>query len=1025
MNRSIDPHEAALLRLSGEGRFSEVMKLGGSRLTDPTQSCLSYELLAKAAARTGSIGHLADQFRDLVRESPGEDLLLVGYAFALQELHADEQAFSLLASVVRRGPPCQRVTEAFLDVSQRVGRLRDAEELLSQLLATRPTDGFLLFAWAYLWDLRGDAGRALTAYQDAIFKGAPSALTYLHYSRLLINTGQFERAFFASRIGIQIAQDSLRPETLTALLASAGITLDWLERDRESEQAFQQALVVAREYNLFPLEVGILLGRANLARSRGRMDVSLTYLREARAREGRIFVPRDRAAYLDRLGRTLTGLGRQEEARAAFRESLLLARADNRPGLELESQINLALDLGEREIGSALSSLRAALQRAEELEDGRLQSRALLGLGALHERMGNYRLSLQFYQQALGLIRRADDRRAEAIALGNIGLVHFRSNLPSQALLYSARALQLARSLKNLSLEARLLQGFAAALAGLGNFQQSERLYREAKDVASKLSAPGLEALVVAGWARIVLELGRTQDAKEGFEEALDLARSTDSTLVRVQALFGLGQCHRREGDLNQARDRFEQALEVVESFRQNIGAQTERMSYLETRAQIYASLASVLVELDRLKPEEDYREQAFQVVERSRSRALLDTLLASGGETEEARAHLRTAAGGHGSLTSASIRSRVLQDDELFLEFALGNSGSYLWALSRDDFIVASLPPRRAIEKLSRSFLETIASPPRAPANTFGRHLPLAAELFDVLLAPVRPLLSQARHLIVSPDGILHHLPFEALTTPGGRGTPRYLLAMTPISYVPSASVLAWLRARPRSEGPPLEFLGVAHPGGWSMETASGQEGQGGLGATDLPAIPFASAEVQGVAGLFASSKRRIYLGSEASERVIKKTDLRRFRIVHFAAHAASDEIFPERSAIYLAPDKTGVEDGVLRMGEVLDLSLASDLVVLSGCRTGVGQVLRAEGTVGFTWAFLSAGSSSLVVSRWNVNDRSTSELMQSFYQQMAGGESRAAALRKAKQSLLNSERKAYHHPYYWAPFVLVGLGQ
>jgi CHAT domain-containing protein len=79
----------------------------------------------------------------------------------------------------------------------------------------------------------------------------------------------------------------------------------------------------------------------------------------------------------------------------------------------------------------------------------------------------------------------------------------------------------------------------------------------------------------------------------------------------------------------------------------------------------------------------------------------------------------------------------------------------------------------------------------------------------------------------------------------------------------------------------------------------------------------------------------------------------------------------------------------------------------------------------VGFTWAFLSAGSSSLVVSRWNVNDRSTSELMQSFYQQMAGGESRAAALRKAKQRLLNSERKAYHHPYYWAPFVLVGLGQ
>jgi CHAT domain-containing protein len=110
--------------------------------------------------------------------------------------------------------------------------------------------------------------------------------------------------------------------------------------------------------------------------------------------------------------------------------------------------------------------------------------------------------------------------------------------------------------------------------------------------------------------------------------------------------------------------------------------------------------------------------------------------------------------------------------------------------------------------------------------------------------------------------------------------------------------------------------------------------------------------------------------------------------------------------------------------MGEVLELDLASDLVVLSGCQTGVGQLLRAEGTLGFTWAFLSAGSSEIVVSLWGVNDRSTSELMEMFYARMSQSRPRPVALREAKRSMLESERMAFRHPYFWAPFVLVGAG-
>jgi CHAT domain-containing protein len=88
------------------------------------------------------------------------------------------------------------------------------------------------------------------------------------------------------------------------------------------------------------------------------------------------------------------------------------------------------------------------------------------------------------------------------------------------------------------------------------------------------------------------------------------------------------------------------------------------------------------------------------------------------------------------------------------------------------------------------------------------------------------------------------------------------------------------------------------------------------------------------------------------------------------------------------------------------------------------VGQLLRAEGTLGFTWAFLSAGSSAIVASQWSVNDRSTAQIMEAFYSGMSHGLSPTAALRAAKLAMLDSERAAFRHPYYWAPFVLVGAG-
>jgi CHAT domain-containing protein len=114
--------------------------------------------------------------------------------------------------------------------------------------------------------------------------------------------------------------------------------------------------------------------------------------------------------------------------------------------------------------------------------------------------------------------------------------------------------------------------------------------------------------------------------------------------------------------------------------------------------------------------------------------------------------------------------------------------------------------------------------------------------------------------------------------------------------------------------------------------------------------------------------------------------------------------------------------EDGILQTNEIMRLKLNADLVALSACRTGLGKVVSGEGVLGLTRAFLYAGTRSVAVSLWNVNDTATAELMKVFYRNLKSGMSKDEALRQAKLELLNGKQAAWRHPYFWGSFVLVG---
>jgi CHAT domain-containing protein len=223
------------------------------------------------------------------------------------------------------------------------------------------------------------------------------------------------------------------------------------------------------------------------------------------------------------------------------------------------------------------------------------------------------------------------------------------------------------------------------------------------------------------------------------------------------------------------------------------------------------------------------------------------------------------------------------------------------------------------------------------------------------------------------------------------------------------------------------------------SVQVASGPD-SGARAAYERAGVLFgelehAGHEIEVIADVLSTGGARVtkYVRGQATEGRLRQGNLAQYRILHFATHAiADDEInWLRQPALLLSPNVADpLHDGLLQMGEIFDLEINADLVVLSACDTGGGKLRKGEGVIGLTRAFLYAGSLSVVASLWKVYDESTGRFMEYFYRYVAQGESTVVALRKAKLDLMDvrgwnrelGREESMAAPYFWAPFVLVG---
>jgi CHAT domain-containing protein len=265
-------------------------------------------------------------------------------------------------------------------------------------------------------------------------------------------------------------------------------------------------------------------------------------------------------------------------------------------------------------------------------------------------------------------------------------------------------------------------------------------------------------------------------------------------------------------------------------------------------------------------------------------------------------------------------------------------------------------------------------------------------------------------KSLVIVPDGILWEVPFQALMPARGR----YLLEEYTISYAPSLTSLRELAERHHDARTNTESLLALGNPLLSPEA---------FGGTAPPALLNAENQLRALRQLYRSTKNDIYFGAEASEECFK-ADAGKYSLIHLATHGIFDDQNPMASRVLLA--KTQQDDGRLEAQEIMRLKLNANLVVLSACETARGRIGPGEGVIGLTWAFLNAGSPTVVVSQWEVREDATAELMKAFYNRINSPSSaamgRADALRHAALRVMKTEH--YRHPFYWAGFVLVGNG-
>lgn len=523
---------------------------------------------------------------------------------------------------------------------------------------------------------------------------------------------------------------------------------------------------------------------------------------------------------------------------------------------------------------------------------------------------------------------------------------------------------------------------------------------------------------------KALLETGQSTEAKAGFDRLLGISQVKENGEIFWLLLSDRGRIAEAEGQIEEALKYYGQAIDIVESQRASINTEASKIGFVGDKQALYARVIDLSRQLNR-------PELAFEYIERSKSRTLIDLLAGRSGNqpltakdddiqkllekyqaakddsalqlpldmaradtgktrqttTEQAKALLVKAPELASLITVNSLQTseilQYLRPDEVLIEYFGFGDSIFAIAMNGKESLLLHFDAKN-LETEIREFRAQIQD--QSPKTTV-----LANSFYEKLIKPFERIIG-SRNLLIVPHGALHYLPFAALND--GKDS---LIAKRNLRFLPSASMQKYIRPSKKQAEYSILIYGNPDLGNKSFD------------------LPSAEDEAKGISALLPNSN--ILTRQKATETSFKKM-AGKYHYLHFASHGQFKSDNALDSRLLLAKDAEN--DGSLTVREIYDIRLDAELVTLSACETGLGKVLSGDDLVGLTRGFLYAGSSNIVASLWEVDDEATATLMKNFYSRLKGGMTKKEALRQAQLDV----QKRYPSPVFWAAFYLTGEG-
>ena len=869
----------------------------------------------------------------------------------------------------------------------------------------KKTEGVVLYSIGLTYDSLKEYPKALAYYQQSLAISkllgdrASEGIVLDNIGLVYNSLGEYPKAlaYCQQSLAISKALGDKNSESIT--LNNIGEIYRAIAQYPKALEYYQQSLSIIKTLEDRAGEARTLNNIGATYKALGQYPKALQYYQQSLVLSRAIGNKNGEGITLNNIGAAHSSLGEYSQALKYFQQSLDISKIIGNKTLENANIDNIGqIYYSTAQYPKAIEYFQQYLAISQSIGAKASEGKALNNLGGVYSSLGQYPKALEYYQKSLALSQVTGAKASEGIALNNIGTVYNYLNRYAKALEYFQKSLAINKAIGDRESEGLALNNIGGVYSSLEQYPKALEYYQQSLTIRRAIGDKAGEGITLNNIGEFYRYSGQFPKALVYFQQALAISQAIGSRDSEGTALSNMGATFLNQKKPAAAEISLRKAIAIWEDIRGSKNTRGQglsdlnKVSFADRVAITYQLLQKSLIEQN--KPQ-----AALEISERARARALAE-LLASKIITSKASSQSIRQFPSFAKIQQiakakqATLVQYSIIDDDLV----------YIWVIKPNGEIAfkqSKLPATTKLKDLIVGTRLNIGADTPTPAQ---KNLPKPPgdlqQLYKLLIEPIAKVLptNPESKVIILPQKELFLVPFAALQDV----QKKYLIEQHTLTIAPSIQVLGLTNAnRARNSGKPVVVGNPTMPTDYKnqagelevLENLPGSEAE----ATSVAQI----LQVTPLIGQAADKKRVVELLQNAS-------------IVHLATHGLLGTLKGD------IPGAIVLTNGFLTSSEIFDMQLHADLVVLSACDTGRGD-LTGDGVVGLSRSLAVAGVPAAIVSLWPVSDVSTKELMEDFYGNLwVKKMSKSQAIR---QAMLKTMQK-YPAPDLWAAFMLVGDG-